>query len=366
MKTLLGAALLALLAILAFSVVIPLMALATGTLTVPITFGSLTGGQQNLSLFDQNFAAVTSYINGREITQDVAANRPAAGLKGRWYFSTDSNGGTLYNDTGSSWTQVAAPVTNSLAEQYTGLTLSPGATGATIAIATGAATSDDASITNRVLMIRATAYTKTTAAWAVGTGTGCLDAGTVAASTWYSVFLIQRADTGVVDVLCSASATAPVMPTNYTKKRRMGSILTDTSVAIVPFTQRGVFYFTLATPSALNIASTNPGTSAVTASATVPNGVAVLAFLNVSMENGTTANTPVSFSSLADADVAPSATTTPLISIGQTGLATPAHQGGQVQVWTNTAQSYRFRLAASGASDILRAVTTGWYDPLRQ
>jgi hypothetical protein len=347
---------------------VPLIAMATGTLSMPITFGSLTGGTQNLSLFDQNFAAVTTYTNLREITQDLLANRPAAGVKGRYYFATDANGGTLYNDTGSSWTQIAAPVTNSLAEQYTGLALSNGVTNpsSTIGIAVGAATSDDASITNRVLMIRSSAFTKTTAAWAVGTGTGCLDAGSVAASTWYSVFLIQRVDTGVVDVLCSTSATAPTMPTNYSKKRRLGSILTDASSAINFFTQRGTFYFTWATPSALNIFSTNPGTAAMTASATVPNGVAVLASLNVSMENGGSANVPVLFSSLADADVAPSATATPLITIGQTGLATPAHMGGQVTVWTNTAQSYRFRLGTSAAGDILRAVTTGWYDPLRQ
>jgi hypothetical protein len=39
--------------------------------------------------------------------------------------------------------------------------------------------------------------------------------------------------------------------------------------------------------------------------------------------------------------------------------------GGQIWVWTNTAQAYRFRTVASGASDVLRIVTTGWYDPLR-
>ena len=80
------------------------------------------------------------------------------------------------------------------------------------------------------------AFAKTTGTWTLGTGNGCLDTGTVAASTWYSVFVIERIDTAVVDVLCSTSATAPTMPTNYTRKRRIGSILTDANTAINYFT----------------------------------------------------------------------------------------------------------------------------------
>ncbi|WP_210334307.1 hypothetical protein, partial [Rhizobium sp. RHZ02] len=53
---------------------------------------------------------------------------------------------------------------------------------------------------------------------------GGLDTGSVGDNT-YHVFLIQRSDTGVVDVLFSLSATSPTMPTNYDRKRRIGSIL---------------------------------------------------------------------------------------------------------------------------------------------
>jgi hypothetical protein len=355
---------------LALLILLPVAAESTGTLTIPVVFGNLAGpSTQSLSLFDTTFNAVRDYINNREITQDLSANRPAAGVKGRWYFATNLNGGTLYNDTGSAWTQVAGSVQGALAEQFTGLTLSNGVTNpsSTIGIAAGGASSDDATITARVMMILPSAFTKTTATWVAGTAAGCLDTGTVAASTWYSVFLIQRTDTGNVDVLCSASATAPVMPTNYTKKRRLGSILTDASVAINFFTQRAVFWFTWATPSALNVNQTNPGSpaAAVTATATTPNGVVTQALLNVSLENGSTANLPIYFSALSDADLAPSNTATPLTTAAQTGLATPAHMGGQTWVWTNTAQAYRFRTVASGASDVLRIVTVGWYDPLR-
>lgn len=77
------------------------------------------------------------------------------------------------------------------------------------------------------------------AAWAVGTNQGGLDTGTVAANTWYHVWLIKRTDTGVVDALFSTSATAPTMPTNYTKARRIGAVLTDATPDIIKFFQHG-------------------------------------------------------------------------------------------------------------------------------
>jgi hypothetical protein len=49
----------------------------------------------------------------------------------------------------------------------------------------------------------------------------------------------MRPDTGVVDALISTSATSPTMPSNYTKKRRIGSFLTDGSGHIITFTQFG-------------------------------------------------------------------------------------------------------------------------------
>ena len=80
-------------------------------------------------------------------------------------------------------------------------------------------------------------FTKTTAAWAAGPGNGGLDAGSVAPSTWYHAFVIQRTDTGAVDVLLSQSATAPALPSPYTRKRRIGSIRTSASSQILAFTQ---------------------------------------------------------------------------------------------------------------------------------
>lgn len=68
------------------------------------------------------------------------------------------------------------------------------------------------------LITLASAITKNTNnSWAVGTGNGSLDTGAIANSTYYG-YLIQRSDTGVVDVLTSLSSTSPTMPANYDRR----------------------------------------------------------------------------------------------------------------------------------------------------
>jgi len=86
-------------------------------------------------------------------------------------------------------------------------------------------------------MVLSSAITKRLdAAWAVGSGNGGLDTGTIA-NTTYHVWLIQRSDTGVVDALFSTSLTSPTMPTNYDRKRRIG-IIVRSAGAILPFLAR--------------------------------------------------------------------------------------------------------------------------------
>lgn len=87
------------------------------------------------------------------------------------------------------------------------------------------------------------------AAWAVGDGNGCLDAtesvaGTPDVSTWYHLWLVMRSDTGVVDVVCSESATSPSIdatpvPVAYDFYRRIGSVYNNSSGDVRQFTQNG-------------------------------------------------------------------------------------------------------------------------------
>lgn len=115
-----------------------------------------------------------------------------------------------------------------------GLNMSGGGS-TTLTINAGVSCSDDFT----TLMKQTSNYTKTFAAWTVGTAAGGLDTGAIAANTWYAVYQIIRPDTGVVDYLISASFSAPTMPTNYTKKRRIGAIKTDATPNIIKFFQQG-------------------------------------------------------------------------------------------------------------------------------
>ncbi len=89
-------------------------------------------------------------------------------------------------------------------------------------------------------MVLAAAITKQLdAAWAVGTNQGGIDAGAIAGSTLYAIWLIRRSDTGVVDALFSTSFTAPTMPADYDQKRLIGAVYTDGTADIYRFTQSG-------------------------------------------------------------------------------------------------------------------------------
>ena len=134
----------------------------------------------------------------------------------------------------------AAPVWEAPAERnhIAGLELS-GATD-TLSIAAG-----EAMDTTNVATMPLAAFTKNaSAAWVVGTGNGSLDTGVYAASTLYYVWLIQRVDTGVVDVLTSVSGTIGTitLPTNYTLGRLIGAFVTDATPDILAFQQVGDYF----------------------------------------------------------------------------------------------------------------------------
>src|SRR5262249_31327116 len=117
----------------------------------------------------------------------------------------------------------------------------------------------------------------------------------VANSTWYHLFVIERTDTGVVDELCSTSATAPTLPTNYTKKRRIGSFKTDASAHILAFTQYGAAnrrqYLWVNQGTDNNAVALNNGTNTSITLASVPAGIKVDALFDVVIQAGITGPT---------------------------------------------------------------------------
>lgn len=79
-------------------------------------------------------------------------------------------------------------------------------------------------------MALAASMTKTTSAWATGSGNGGkMSAAAIATTTWYYVYLIKNPTTGVVDCGFDVSATAPTLPTGYTLYRLIAAVKTDGS-----------------------------------------------------------------------------------------------------------------------------------------
>jgi hypothetical protein len=109
-----------------------------------------------------------------------------------------------------------------------------------IDVTQGAAVSD---IGFELMSLTATLTKRLDASWTVGTGNGGLDTGSKANSTWYSVWLIQRTDTGVVDALFSTSPDDPFLPDPYNRKRRIGWVRTNASGNLLSFIQRGDYFF---------------------------------------------------------------------------------------------------------------------------
>lgn len=242
-----------------------------------------------------------------------------------------------------------------LQNYLTGLGLTYAST-TTFTVAAGIA----ADSTNAVMMPLASALTKSTSAWAVGSGNGGIDTGTIANTTWYHVWLIRRSDTGVMDVLFSTSATAPTMPTNYDAKRRVGMVLTDGSAHFVQWVQDGD-RFRWSTPVAAFATVTNPGTSAVTRTlAGIPTGVRVQADIVVAADGIADQPGGVYVSDLSVADVAADGTTFTIDVYNGSGSINVV--GAPHSVMTNTSAQVRTRLQLSGASTHLNITVLGWAD----
>ena len=111
-------------------------------------------------------------------------------------------------------------------------------------------------------------------------GANALDAGTIAASTWYSVWVIWNGTTTAG--LLSTSATAPTLPSGYTHKARVGWIKTDGTANKYPlkFQQYGrQVQYAAATGTnvtgAISIGSGAAGTPGTTLSAITVRGVTI-------------------------------------------------------------------------------------------
>jgi microcystin-dependent protein len=97
--------------------------------------------------------------------------------------------------------------------------------------------------TNTVDIVLPSGMTKRLDAfWSAGTGQGGLDQIGALANQTYHVFVIKNVNTAEVDVLFSPSATAPLLPTGFTHKRRIASIIRKAGVIERYFQEGNYFY----------------------------------------------------------------------------------------------------------------------------
>jgi hypothetical protein len=79
-----------------------------------------------------------------------------------------------------------------------------------------------ADASNNVKLIRSVSATIATGT----TGANGRDAGSMAANTWYAVWIIHNPTTNTTAAMLSTSATSPTMPSGYTYKHRVGWVRT--------------------------------------------------------------------------------------------------------------------------------------------
>ena len=234
-----------------------------------------------------------------------------------------------------------------------GLTLSNNSGDATndIDVAAGECVTSDGPYWRMAL---ASALTKRLdAAWAVGTGNGGLDTGSIA-NTTYHIWLIQRSDTLVVDALFSASATAPTMPANYDRKRRIGSVIRE-SAAIVAFYQVG--------DSFRRVNSVNASTSVVTFASTltdclVPAGIVVQPILAFVLNLAASSSGNMSIGSALDGSTIVNA----VAAVTAAGTSQNSRNVIGNGFFTNTSKQLYLSQTITGTATTANVVSLGWID----
>lgn len=224
-----------------------------------------------------------------------------------------------------------------------------------ILIGAGEVTDDTGEV---VMKLTSSLVKRIDATWAVGSGSGGMNTGSVADNTWYELMLGMREDTGVVDAWFTTTANRNTLPTNYTHKRRIGWIRRG-SATNLQFTQNGD-RFTLTTK--VNDVSATASATAASRTLTVPPSTiaifraACLGNVNINAENG------VVFSELVEADLAPT-NTNGFVCMGAGDFAIIGGSG-VIQLRANSSSQIRDRSITATGSMAYDISTMGWIDDL--
>lgn len=224
----------------------------------------------------------------------------------------------------------------------------------------GAGTCRDDADTETMKLTSALTMSNLTVGWVVGNNQPKIRTGvTLSNGMTLHAYIIKRVDTGVVDWFLSDEASNPTLPTSYTKSRRVLSIPFGTGTQTFPQIIQDGDYFRWST-SVLDIAVTNPGTSAVLRTLSLPTGINVQAHLNAFVFDSTPTGIAALLSDPAAADIAPAQGGASLANLRGTAAGDLIY--GQLRIRTNTSAQIRSRLSGSGANTSLSIATMGWDD----
>ena len=253
----------------------------TGTLVIPNTFATQSGNVP-VSQLDTNLTTIASYVNNREVTVGLLAARPAAGTGGRWYFATDSNGGTLFIDTGAAWQQAAPGLTTSSAlgtYSIRNLVGVPDATNTKYDFSadlvqvrnptTGAVT---------IFTNTGTVVNNTTQQFTGGATTGRDQAAAFTSGTFVHFYLISSPSSTNVQTLSSATAppTGPTLPTGWTSWAYAGAVPLGDAGVLTAMDMRGSWMLYRASQALVNNSSVAGEQTQSTASFASTNALAGL------------------------------------------------------------------------------------------
>lgn len=208
------------------------------------------------------------------------------------------------------------------------------------------------------------------APWAQGTGNGLRSTpAAIIANSWYHVFIIYNPTTGIVDAVGDQSAINPTVPSGFTKRRRIGSVLTDGSGNIWQFRQKPDRTIFKLPRGAEFINLTNQSTSGTLRQFHLPRGIKIrptIVYQSVSSNVGSW------WSGLYDPDDLPPTfgvntqwghMRRQTIQVGTAGVVQNYEVELVDNVWTDTNAS----LYSAGTDTTAEAFALGslaWYDPL--
>jgi hypothetical protein len=242
-----------------------------------------------------------------------------------------------------------------------GLTLSPSiAQTNAVDIAIGEATDDSSPVLITTIGTVGVIGKVIAGPWAVGGNSASpnngLDTGTVAANTWYYVWLIRNPSSLAVDALFSLSSTAPTMPSGFTQKRRIGVVRTTATNLVVPFRQVNErFYFTTAINEGTLATSTGRLFQTLTAPPSISSPFRVMFRAQLS---GTPAQASALFQPVFETDAAASFTP----GAGQSLFMEAASGGASGEFEVETDSTSRIAVRSNSGASVIAFVTKGWID----